>query len=302
MWAAVRKAVLGRGVDDEDEPIRYRIAFWGFLASIAGCLAWYAYEGMGIATGAVVLALLFCSFFVYARIVSQGGLYVSRTEWGLADVVHSASGGHAFSGAGVVIGQMQSALLLTGSTNTLAPLAMSAFRISSVFQKRRRLLPLALIVALTVAIACTTYTVLTQAYKTGAMNFSDTWSARDVPRWAFDEADRMIKLPSQSAEPYFGAAIFGAAITAVVMFMRAQFYWWPVHPIGLISISGWHAHRLWLPFFLGWLTKVSIMRLAGGQMLRSARFFFIALILVEVFVGGVSALVSTITHGAVPGF
>jgi hypothetical protein len=44
------------------------------------------------------------------------------------------------------------------------------------------------------------------------------------------------------------------------------------------------------------------MKLAGGQMLRSARYFFIALIIVETFVSGVSALVSTVTHGAVPGF
>jgi hypothetical protein len=302
LWTVFRNTALWRKMDDAEEPIRYRFAAWGFLVSIAGCLVWYVYEGMGIVTAAVVLAMLFCSFFVYARIVAQGGLYVSRTEWNLAEVVHGVSGGRAFSGPGAVIGQMQGALLLSGSTNTLAPLAMGAFRISSVFKKRRRLLLPALIAALVVAIVCTTYTTLGQAYRTGALNFSDTWSAKDVPMWAFEQADRMIKLPSQSAEPYLGPAIFGGVLTWIVMFMRARFYWWPIHPIGLISISGWHAHRLWLPFFLGWLTKVSIMKLAGGQTLRDARYFFIALILTETFLGGVSALVSTVTHGSVPGF
>ena len=303
LWAVLLRGIgLARRLEDADEPIGYRLGFWGFVVSVAGCLAWYAYHGMGVLTAVAVLALLFCSFFVYARIVAQGGLYVSRTDWVLSDVVHSVSGGRAFNGPGAVIAGMQGSLLLTGATNMLAPMAMSAFRISSVFAKRRRLLLPALIAALAVAIPCTTYTVLTQAYKTGALNFSDTWSVSDVARWSFEGADRMIKLPTQSAEPYYRPAVFGAVMTAFVMFMRARFYWWPIHPIGLLTFSGWHAHRLWLPFLLGWLAKVSIMKLAGGQMLRSARYFFIALIIVETFVSGVSALVSTVTHGAVPGF
>ena len=57
-----------------------------------------------------------------------------------------------------------------------------------------------------------------------------------------------------------------------------------------------------LPFLLGWLTKVGIMKLAGGRVLRHARHFFVALILVEAFMGGVSTIVRTISGGDVPGF
>jgi hypothetical protein len=87
-----------------------------------------------------------------------------------------------------------------------------------------------------------------------------------------------------------------------LMFMRARFYWWPVHSIGLLSCSSWHANRLWLPFLLGWLTKMGIMKMGSGRLLRDARFFFIALIVVEAFVGGVSTVVRTLTKGAVPDF
>jgi hypothetical protein len=59
---------------------------------------------------------------------------------------------------------------------------------------------------------------------------------------------------------------------------------------------------LWLPFLLGWMTKVGIMKISGGRMLRTARYFFIALILVEAAVGGLSTLVRVLTAGAVPGF
>jgi hypothetical protein len=44
------------------------------------------------------------------------------------------------------------------------------------------------------------------------------------------------------------------------------------------------------------------MKMGSGRLLRDARFFFIALIVVEAFVGGVSTVVRTLTKGAVPDF
>jgi len=301
LLGVLRKALGMRGgTDDRGEPMSYPVAFWGFVLSVAGCLAWYVHYGVSLPMAAAVLALLFCSFLVYARIVAQGGLYVSRNLWVLPTVLHGVTA--RLAGAGAVIASMQSWLLLTGTTVMLSPMAIHAFRISEVFKKRKRLLPLAMIAAILVAIPCTTYTALTQAYRHGALNFNDTWSVRDVPKGAFETAHRIITQPGQSAEPYWGALGFGAIITGFVMLMRARLYWWPIHSIGLLACSSWHAHRLWLPFLLGWLTKVGIMKLSGGRMLRDARLFFIGLIVVEFSVSGASAIVRTITHGACPGF
>jgi len=88
----------------------------------------------------------------------------------------------------------------------------------------------------------------------------------------------------------------------LLTFMRTRFYRWPIHPIGLLSCSSWHANRLWLPFLVGWLGKVGIMKLSGGRALRGARYFFIALILEGAFVGGASTIVRTLSTGAVAGF
>ena len=107
---------------------------------------------------------------------------------------------------------------------------------------------------------------------------------------------------TQSAQAYFGRFAIGVVGMSFLMFMRAQFYWWPVHAIGLLSCSSWHANRLWLPFLLGWLTKVSIMKFSGGRLLRDACFFLIALIIVEAFADGVSTVVRTISGSAVPAF
>ncbi|MCK4373930.1 MAG: hypothetical protein KAX19_01335, partial [Candidatus Brocadiae bacterium] len=279
------------------------LAFWGLVASLTGCLAWYCYHGMGLPAAAAVFAMMMCWYLVYARMVAQAGLYVGRTIWRLPEFIHGISGGRLFSGAGAVIATMQDTILVTGGTAFLAPMAINAFRISEVFQKRRRrlLLPI-LMVAFLVALVCGTWTGLRTAYDIGGANMSSRWAQQDEPKWRFDVAHRIITQPTQSAQAFPGPLLIGVVGMGFLMFMRARFYWWPIHSIGLLSCSSWHANRLWLPFLLGWLTKVSIMKLAGGRLLRNARYFFIALIIVEAFVGGVSTIVRTISRGTVPGF
>jgi len=106
--------------------------------------------------------------------------------------------------------------------------------------------------------------------------------------------------------PHYGALAYGFLKTGAVIFLRARFYWWPVHPIGLLIQDNWFAHRIWLPFFLGWLCKVSIMKLGGGRQLKAARNFFIAFVVVEGFFGCLSALVrwtgEVFWNVTVPGF
>ena len=303
LLAVLRKAVGLARLDDSEEPIGYRLAFWGLVASLTGCLAWYCYHGMGLPAAAAVFAMMMCWYLVYARMVAQAGLYVGRTIWRLPEFIHGISGGRLFSGAGAVIATMQDTILVTGGTAFLAPMAINAFRISEVFQKRRRrlLLPI-LMVAFLVALACGTWTGLRTAYDIGGANMSGRWAQQDEPKWRFDVAHRIITQPTQSAQAFPGPLLIGVVGMGFLMFMRARFYWWPIHSIGLLSCSSWHANRLWLPFLLGWLTKVSIMKLAGGRLLRNARYFFIALIIVEAFVGGVSTIVRTISRGTVPGF
>lgn len=302
LWGVLRRALAIGGPDDCDEPVSYRLGFWGFIGCIGGLVGWYCHFGMRLFTALAVLALLFCWFLVYARMVAQSGLYVGRTIWSIQELIHGISGGTAFGPHGAVIAALQSGMLVTGTSTALAPMAMNAFRISDVFKKARRLLLPAMFVALLVAMACTTYTVLTQAYSYGAVNFHHVWTVRWMPEGRFQSAHRIITQPGQAVQTHFGGLVFGMATMAFVMLMRARFYWWPVHSIGLLACSTWNMNRIWFPFFLGWLIKVGVMKMAGGSMLRRTRDFFIALIVVEAFASGLSTVLRTLTAGRIPSF
>ncbi len=303
LWAVAGKALGLKRMDDAREPVPYRFAFYGLVLSVAGCLAWYVYHGMRLSTAVLVFAMIMCWYMVYARVVAQAGLYVARTTWRMPEFVHGITGGRLMGPQGAVIAALQDPLLVTGGTCYLAPIAANAFRIAEVFRERwRRLLVPALMAAFLVSMACGTWTSLRTAYSMGGANYSDWWGQTAEVRWRLDAAQAVIKQPSQSAEGRPGFLLMGLAGMGVMMFMRARFYWWPVHAIGLLSCASWHANRLWLPFLLGWTIKVGIMKFSGGRLLRDARYFFIALIAVEAFVGGVSTLVRTISGGTVAGF
>ncbi|MHC4480427.1 MAG: DUF6784 domain-containing protein, partial [Planctomycetota bacterium] len=152
------------------------------------------------------------------------------------------------------------------------------------------------------ALAASTYTSVWQAYRWGALNYTYQWGVLSNTRWVYEAAHQRIEVGPQFQPARWAPFLLGGGLTAFVMFMRGRFYWWPLHPVGLLWISGHHIDRLWLSFFLGWLVKISLMKFGSGRSLRQARYFFIGLILVESFTSAVSSLVRVVTLGTVPNF
>ncbi len=177
-----------------------------------------------------------------------------------------------------------------------------AFRISEVFGRRRRLLLPVLMAAIVLGMVASGWTSLHQAYDSGAANFTDTWGQQTNPGSIFRRGHQMISSPDQYSRVRWWPFGIGVVATGFVMFMRVRFYWWPLQPIGLLSISSWQMDRLWLPFLFGWLIKTLMIKFTGGRAVRNGRYFFIALILFEAFTGCVSTLVKTLTDGASPAF
>ena len=289
-----------RAMDDSAEPVSFRIAFWGLTLCFAGAVGWCVWHGMAVWAAGVFLLMLMCVQLVHARLVSQSGLYWTWLVWSPPDVLHSLSLGHALGRAGAVVAHMQRGIMLHNVS--LSPAAMQCFRIGEVFKKHRRLLLPVMAVALVAALAVCSWTFLNEAYTRGVLNFEDEWGNISNPQDEFWAAHHTIEHPRLTAQPRWVPFGLGALLTGFVMLMRAHFYWWPIHAIGLLAISNWSADRMWLPFLLGWLTKVSLMKLGGGRMLRRAHFFFIGLILAESSMQVVSTIVRAISGGTMAGF
>ena len=297
LWAVARRA-CGRATawGEESEPVGYRLGFWGLVVSLLGMVGWFTYFGMSVWTALAMVFLIFCAVLIHARLIAQGGLYMTGGALHPPDLLHSITGGRAFSAAAAVVANMQQEIF-HDAREWLGPHAMNVMRISSVFERRRRLLLPALVAALAVALVASGYSTLRWVhYDLGALNAKDfLHSGRRVPLRTYTHAHEMIAMPAQSARPEFTALTIGTVGMAALMAMRGVFYWWPVHPLGLALATPWPMMELWFCFLLGWLTKVCILKFGTGGLLRSARTFFVGVIVTETTMVGLTTLVSLVT-------
>jgi hypothetical protein len=305
LWTVLRKALgPGRNIDDSGEPVGYRLAVWGFLICSVGGIAWFAHYGMRVGVAIAYFTFLLVIMLAHARVVAQSGMYVPRTDFHAPNVMRHLGFGAftVFGPTGAILAQMQWTGMMGNTVSLLGPPAIHAYRISDVFDRHRKLLLPALFVSLFVGIATASYITLQQAYSKGALNFVYTWAATGMPQWRFQEVHQWMERPSQLTDGAWKSLAIGAGLTGFVMFMRARFYWWPVHAIGLLTVCSDHIDRIWLQFLLGWLIKGCMVRFSTGRAVRAGRFFFIGFILTEGFLLGVSSITRTLSGGVVPMF
>ena len=98
--------------------------------------------------------------------------------------------------------------------------------------------------------------------------------------------------PSASAYLWGGV---GAAITAALMVANRMLFWWPIHPVGFLVCSVLWTDQLVATVFLAWAIKLIITKIGGNRMLRSARLFFLGMILGQFTAAGFWAIYATIT-------
>jgi hypothetical protein len=67
----------------------------------------------------------------------------------------------------------------------------------------------------------------------------------------------------------------GAAMVAMLV-LRNAYYWWPLHPIGMVAPG--LEFGLWLSFFVGWLFKRVALAYGGGEFSQRINPFFYGLI------------------------
>ncbi len=291
LWDVVRKTFgLDSSVDDSQDPIGYRVGFWGLVLAVIGMLMWYAWHGIGPVVGVLLLALTFCVALVHARLVAQGGIFFVQQSWQPPTFLHGITGGAIFGPAAAVTAQMQNAILVADAREILSGHAVNALRVASAFERRRRwFLPL-MLVSLIVALGVSGFFIMRLFYEQGALSTADEYAVMRLPFSTFDTAHMMIDNPAKAVEPKFGAFALGAGIMFAVTMMRMRFYWWPVHSLGFLTGSSWPGQTLWFAFFLGWGLKVIVVKFGGGAALRRTRDLFMGVIIGEAMLVGISAV------------
>ena len=87
----------------------------------------------------------------------------------------------------------------------------------------------------------------------------------------------------------------GTTLMGLLIFMRYRFLWWRVHPLGYAMTTSWASFTMWSSFFIGWFSKIVILRIGGIKLFRRFQPFFLGMVFGETMIGGVWIIIGLFT-------
>jgi hypothetical protein len=123
---------------------------------------------------------------------------------------------------------------------------------------------------LILAIIIGIYVFLTGEYRHGFLNTPGAWHGWTRVMLHRNGSHAFDWMNNPARPDYNGLAGMGAGVVVTLLlgFMRGNFWWWPLHPIGYLAANCWGMHWFSQPFFVGWLLKTLVTRYGGLGLYR----------------------------------
>lgn len=270
-----RSAIGKAKIDDSEEMLSYKTAFWGFIIGSLFILGWLKYSGLNITIALVFYIFALIIFLVLTRVVCEAGIPTLVATIISSSVVISMWGSKHIPVSALVALALTYVYSADVRTFPMAASSMS-LKIMDKFSKTKRYLFWAIMAAIFVNIIATMFFLLKISYKYGGINLN-SWFFKGGPTAAFDYVADLIKNPTDSNKIGWICRGIGAIVMAGLMFMRQQFLWWPLHPIGFVIGPVWLMDQLWFSIFVAWLIKKIILKYGGAQVYEKSKYFFLGL-------------------------
>jgi len=267
-------AAKGEKIDDRNEILSYKAAFWGFVFGSLFLTCWLIISGMKWYISLLFLIFAFIIWVILTRVVCEGGIPTL-----VATTIASTQ-----------------IVSMFGSQN-LTPLTLTALGLTYVYSADLRTFPLAstsmglkivenaenkrpifwaIFLAIIINIIVTIFLQLKLGYKYGGINL-DIWYFVNGPQAPYNYVSEMIKHPTSSNGVGWLCRAIGFLVMGGIVFMRQHFLWWPLHPIGFLIGPVWLMDYLWFSIFIIWLIKKLILKYGGANIYEKLKYFFLGL-------------------------
>ena len=274
--AAVARKALHPGdpcLDDRRELLPARTALLGL--AFAGCFMtlWLWRLGLRPLTALLFLTAAFVGFLGLSRLVVEGGLVfilppLTPQSATVTLLGNSAVGARQLTAVGLTMGWIADPI------NAFMPAAANATKVGHSARAGGGSLVAAIVLAVAAGLAATIPLTIWIGYQLGA-HTTGTWLFHSAPSVPYGYIIRAIgSEPGIEWAKLACAGIGGAAMLALTA-LHHRLSWWPLHPIGLVVGVIYKVRWCFLPFLLGWLCKVVVLRVGGAAGLQRAKPFFL---------------------------
>lgn len=288
-----RKAFRGApDVDDSDELLSYRAAVFGLIGGLIYIGFWLVSSGLELWVTVLFLGGMMVVYLGITRIIAETGVITIR-----AVMVPQSFIMFTFGTARISASSMTALALTSGwhgdMKTTLMPALAHTVKLFDTIRGEKRRLVWAAALAMGVGIVSSVFYIIVMAYETGAGNYGSQISG-GLARGPWDF---YVKYSRSPVDPDWRKMAFlasGIGLSALLYAMRYRYTWWPFHPLGLAAGPAYPVTNVIFPIFLGNVAKFTIMRVGGAKAYRTARPFFVGLIMGYYVGAGISFFVDWI--------
>jgi hypothetical protein len=290
LWLTAKNALRFRfGAPDEAEWVGAPASLWGLVLGGGALVAWSAAFGMPFWQAVLLLGAFFMVMIVASRIICQGGIAYFTLTAAPTDGLLAFCGSGIFSRMGFFMAAVMQKLLFVDLRESLLP---SLFHAAKVGEGRRpkKLYLAGIVVALALAVGVSFVAMLAVCHKYGLRDLQVDWETQTVTT-VYENVQRLLEAPAGPNATTIGFTLMGAAVMFALVVAYQRFYWWPIHPLGYLTMYSSAMRIMWFSFFLGWLCNQLTLRYGGIALLKRVRLLFIGLILGDFLMGGIFALI-----------
>jgi len=283
-------------IDDSEEILSYRACVLGLIISVVFISIWLWLAGMSWWILPIYLSAMYLLFIAVTRVVAEGGIAAARAPLIASDFVTSGVGAQLLSP------QTMTALGFTFvwaadiRTFVLASCSNGLKLAEETLGPNKRKLLWAILLAILISMVSSIITVLYISYTYGGINlngwfFGPTGGATVPFRFISDH------LNDPQGPNFTGwiSTLSGGTLMGLLIFARQHFLWWPLHPLGFAVSTISMTNYISFSVFLAWLIKSIILRYGGPALFKSARPFFLGMILGQFAVAGLWLIIDYFT-------
>ena len=296
------KSVFSRKpTNDSDEPLPYRVAFFGMLAGIAllSMFSWIAGLNVWIAVA------FFCIYFIIVLAATR-----MRAELGPPThdlyfegpdrVLTSILGTKRFGASDLSVLSLYYWMCRDYRCHPM-PHQLEGFKLAERTGFRNRGLVVAIMIAVVVGTLSAFWATLSLYYEYGATSRSRGY-VLGLSWESFNRLQNWLEYPAGANVQVLGQMAFGLGLTVFLMTMRRMFLGFPFHPVGYAVAGSWTMSWMWFSVLISWFIKYILLRSGGLKPYRKAVPFFLGLMLGQFVSGSLWCLYGAITDQIVYGF
>jgi hypothetical protein len=244
----------------------------GFL----GLVGWMWYFGMNVFTGVVFLAVCFMLQLVTARLICQGGLPYFTLTTAPTDGFLAFLDTRLIAPVALYLAVVVQKVTFVDMRESLLPSLVHSSKLSE-NSRPRRLFLIGILLAILAGVLLSFISMLAFYYKYGITAMPDDWAVQTARR-VHEDVAHLLEYPEGPKDWSVTFAIIGAGVMLFLVAGYHHFLWWPLHPIGYLTIYSSAMRILWFSFFVGWTFNSLVLRYGGVNAFKEVRRLFVGLV------------------------